>query len=150
MKRLLLTIAILLAGVSLSAQPKSFGVRVGPGLFMSYQQTLNGQNFLEVDAGVYGITDYPGWRLAGNYNFTILREPLFDGHFDIYAGPGISMGLYDNAKFVFGFNVQCGMSYDFGHIPLNLSVDLMPSVNLPGATDFVKTLIPYFSIRWRL
>lgn len=150
MKKLLLTIAVLLAGTGLSAQPKSFGVRVGPGLFMSYQHTLDHQNFLQVDAGVYGKTDYPGWRISGNYNFTIVRHSVFSGYVDVYAGPGISMGLYDNAKFVCGVNAQVGVSYDFGRIPLNIAFDLAPSVNLPGASDFFETLFPYISIKWRL
>lgn len=150
MKKLLLTIAILLTGLTLSAQPKSFGVRVGTGLFMSYQQTLGGKNFLELDAGVNGVGDYSGWRFVGTYNFNIVRAQVGAGHFDVYAGPGINMGLYDNAKFVFGLNAQAGVSYDFGRIPLNISLDIVPSVNFPGAKDFVTTLIPYFSIRWRL
>ena len=73
MKKLLSVLVLSLAlGTAAFAQPKSFGLRVGPGLEISYQHTVNHKQFVEVDAGVLGISEYPGFRLSAAYDLTIL------------------------------------------------------------------------------
>lgn len=152
MKRLIFCLCSFLMGCGIaSAQPKSFGVRVGPGLEMSYQHGLGTKTFLEVDAGVHGISDYPGWRLSSNFDFVLMTKRTDSGTFDMFLGPGFGMGLYDNARFVFGVTLQYGVSYSFEKIPLNIAVDIRPSANFTGdgATVRWPSLMPALSLRWR-
>ena len=152
MKKLLSVLVLSLAlGTAAFAQPKSFGLRVGPGLEISYQHTVNHKQFVEVDAGVLGISEYPGFRISAAYDFNILNFRLLRGQFNMFLGPGLSVGMYDKSLFTAGIMVQYGVSYDFPNAPLSLAVDTCPSLwlNSEGVTMRFKSLIPMLSLRWK-
>ena len=53
MKKIILIAALALGfAVAATAQPRALGVRLGNGGEISYQHTLGGANFLEVDGGL--------------------------------------------------------------------------------------------------
>ena len=152
MKKLLTVAALLLAlGGTALAQPKSFGLRVGPGLEISYQHSVTRNQFVEVDAGVLGVSEYPGFRISAAYDFNILNFRLLRGQFNMFLGPGLSVGMYDKSLFTAGIMVQYGVSYDFPNAPLSLAVDTCPSlwINSEGVSMRFKSMMPMFSVRWK-
>lgn len=155
MKKFILAAAVLLLmGISLGAQPRSFGLRFGAGLEISYQHNLGntaqGPNFLEFDAGVMGYTNYPGYRITAAYDFTILHFGLLGGDFNMFIGPGVTVGMYDKSKFMGGLVAQFGVSYDFS-FPLSIGIDTRPCFILSGdgASVAFKEMIPMVSLRWK-
>lgn len=153
-KTLSLLIALLLCRFALSAQPRSFGVRFSTGLEMSYQHafgaTANGPSFLEVDAGVLGYTDFPGYRISGIYDFTLYRLETGAGVLDVFSGPGLCLGMYDKSRFLAGALLQAGASWRFSAFPLMVGVDVRPCLAFASG-DFafpVREAIPMVSLRW--
>lgn len=148
-----LCVLLLLSALSLcaSAQPKSFGLRMGPGLEISYQHIVNTKQFVEFDAGVLGYSEYPGFRLSASYDFNILKTSLFKGDVTMFIGPGLSLGMYDKSFFTAGFLIQYGLSYDFPRAPLSLAVDTRPClwINEDGVSMRFKSMMPMFSVRWK-
>ena len=154
-KKIVIVIVLLLAGLALNAQPRSFGLRFGAGLEISYQHNMGsshqGANFFEFDAGVMGYTNYPGYRLSAMYNFTLLSFYFLGGDWNMYLGPGLTFGMYDKSKFMGGLVAQYGLSYDFPTIPLSIGVDTRPCFVFTekGATMPFKELIPMASLHWK-
>ena len=156
MKKIVLAaLALLLVSYTLSAQPRSFGVRFGAGLEISYQHNLGsthqGANFFEFDAGVMGYTNYPGYRLSAMYDFSLLSWHFLGGDWNMFLGPGVTLGMYDKSKFMGGLVVQYGISYDFVSIPLSIGVDTRPCFifTADSATMSFKEMVPMASLRWK-
>ena len=150
-KSFFVAVLLLSLGLTCAAQPKSFGLRRGPGLEISYQHQTRAKQFLEVDAGVLGYSEDPGFRLSAAYDFDIMSFELLRGQFNMFIGPGLSLGMYDKSLFTAGFMVQYGVSYDFQRIPLSIAVDTCPALwlNGDGVTMQFKSLVPMASLRWR-
>ena len=154
-KFLVAALALLFVSFTLSAQPRAFGVRFGAGLEISYQHSLGsthqGDNFFEFDAGVMGYTNYPGYRLSAMYDFTLLSFHFIGGDWNMYLGPGLTLGMYDKSKFMGGLVVQYGLAYDFVSIPLSIGIDTRPCFIFTdqGATMSFKETIPMASLRWK-
>ena len=125
------------------------------GLEISYQHNLGsthqGANFFEFDAGVMGYTNYPGYRLSAMYDFDLLSWHFLGGDWNMFLGPGVTLGMYDKSKFMGGLVVQYGISYDFVAIPLSIGVDTRPCFifTADGATMSFKEMIPMASLRWK-
>ena len=155
MKKIIIAFVLLLASVALGAQPRSFGVRFGAGLEISYQHNLGstnqGANFFEFDAGVMGYTNYPGYRLSAIYDFTLLKFHFLLGDWNMSLGPGVTMGMYDKSKFMGGVVVQYALTYDFPTLPISLGIDTRPCFIFTdqGAVMSFKELVPMASLRWR-
>jgi len=116
--------------VSLSAQPRAIGGRLGYGIEASYQHTL-GNNFVEADLGFVGFS---GLGIAATYDFMIAQPNWTDkGDWGFYAGPGAALqfafptNAYSGA-FSFGIGGQVGLEYVFENTPLQLSVDWRPMI----------------------
>lgn len=143
--------AALIFGVAIaaSAQPKAVGGRMGYGFEASYQHYIQGDDFAEVTAGVYGVTA-PRFLTTASYNF-ILAQPDWTsrGEWSIFAGPGLSIGygrdistvvvnyegvgniekpVYANSFSIAAMG-QAGIEYTFW-FPLQLSVDLRPQLGV--------------------
>ena len=132
MKKFLLVIAAVLGlAVVASAQPRDIGFRAGYGAELSYQHTLGGNNFGELDLG---------WSLGAfsaglSYDFQV--APL--GPLNFYAGPQVALGFYTgggNNVFSLGAGAQLGIEYCFQQIPLQLSLDWKPTFVFIPATGF--------------
>lgn len=156
MKKIVIAVlALVLAAFVAGAQPRSFGLRFGGGLEISYQhnlgRTVQGPNYLEFDAGVIGYTNYPGYRISAIYDFCLLSFNFIGGEWNMTLGPGIALGMYDRSKFMGGLVVQYGLSYDFASIPLSIGIDTRPCFifSADGATMSFKEMIPMASLRWK-
>ena len=132
MKKFILVMAAVLGlAVVAAAQPRAIGIRAGYGAELSYQHTLGGNNFGELDLG---------WSLGGfsaglAYDFAI--APL--GPINFYLGPQVQLGIYtgENAAAVaVGAGAQIGFEYCFPTIPLQISLDWKPTFYFVPATAF--------------
>ena len=142
-KVVLLTLLFAFFVVSSNAQEyrTSLGLRAGLPYGLTIKHFLNKTNAIEgVLAGSYGgfiITglyenehwtgQYPGlnwfWGVGGHVGFwDPERNPNFN---DTYTGSA-----------VIGVDGIIGLEYTFEEIPLNLSLDLLPAVNLIGYTGW--------------
>lgn len=126
--------------VSLNAQPRAIGARLGGNVEFSYQHQLNA-NMLDCAAGL---------TLGGNYfgvGATVIYDWVFpinswtrQGEWNWYVGPGAGVGfmISNSESFTIPVSVniggQIGIEYQFG-IPLNLSLDYRPMINLLGFSD---------------
>ncbi len=162
MKKTLTLIAMiaLTAGVAI-ARPRAVGARVGYNFEASYQHELI-TGMLEVDAGLSPFITSTGIeytedgdRITHHYRYgraqvMLLYDWLANITDDLYwyigAGVGVSWGygeffdaphydkqgkLTDYRRLGLPVAAQIGLEYDFG-IPLNLSIDWRPGVNLFG------------------
>lgn len=178
MKKILFTIAIIcLTVVAVMAQPRAIGARAGYNFELSYQhETASGM--FEVDAGVTPFLTYNAyysngvgddyWDLFhyGRVQAMVLYDYIVNpaANFNIYfgAGLGVSWGYGDLFDITFtnsnqqirrlGLPVaaQIGLEYELP-IPLNLSVDWRPSVNLFSLRESLgsKLLNVALGIRYR-
>lgn len=136
---------ILAAGlaVSLEAQPKAVGGRIGAtGFEVDYQHSIRKADFLEISTGLdFGYSGQAGFKATGVYNFTFARPAWTErGTWALYAGPGLSLGYvndravnkigndrirFNDYGFMLSFVAQVGLEYTFW-FPLQLSLDLRP------------------------
>lgn len=146
MKRLIISLAILLGAViTVSAQPKSVGLRIGgTGLDATYEHYMGKNRFAEGNLGLdfgYNANGNVGVKATATYNF-IWARPAWtnEGSWALYAGPGLSLGFvddqvpyeiagvingyYDNG-FMLSLAAQVGVEYNFD-FPLCLSIDIRP------------------------
>ena len=147
MKRTLITLLILMTGVSSFAQPKSLGLRIGAsGLEAGYQHNMSKRQFIEGNLGLdFGYQKAPGIKATATYNFIWARPAWTNrGSWAIYAGPGASIGYvndevhfkakdglniisYPDGGFMLGVCGQVGLEYSFD-FPLQVSIDMRPCV----------------------
>ena len=131
MKKILTAVVAMFALVALAnAQPRALGIRAGWGGEVSYQHTLDVENFLEVDAG-WGANAF---SIGAAYDFQL--TPV--GPFGFYAGPAahVWMGGGEGNNFVLGAGAQLGLEYILSSIPLQLSLDWKPLFTLVPGTGF--------------
>lgn len=149
MKRALLTLIIIMAGISSYAQPRAMGIRLGAtGLEADYQHEMSKNQFIEGNLGLdFGALakGHPGIKATAVYNFVWARPAWTDqGTWAMYAGPGASLGyVHDSAHvkvgkevipftaggFMLGICGQVGVEYTFW-FPLQLSLDLRPTIGM--------------------
>lgn len=129
MKKLFVIVVLALGlAASANAQSKAIGIRGGLGGELSYEHYMGGSNFLEADLGLWNHCIHA----VGIYNFSLLE----DGGFGIYAGPGVSVGMWNGTEEYSGLALgvvgQLGFEYNF-NIPLNISLDWRPAFNFGDA-----------------
>jgi len=154
-KTLVIIVAALGLSIAAMAQPKAIGGRLGYGLEASYQHYIGNPNFLEVNAGLWGLSDV-GFKLTGTYNF-VFAQPSWSprGHWAWYAGPGVTLGTAyynDSSNNLFiGLLGQVGLEYEFW-FPLQLSADLRPTFGFCDGEfyndGFTFGFIPTISVRY--
>ncbi|MFN8239372.1 MAG: hypothetical protein U0X39_01305 [Bacteroidales bacterium] len=143
MKRLIVITAIVaLLGVSVKGQDykTSLGLRAG------YPYGLTLKHFLSKSNAVEGIlaSNYGGFVITG-----LLENEHWTGHYpglNWYWGLGAHVGFWDaganphlNNTYtgsVIGIDGILGLEYTFDELPLNLSLDILPSVNIFGYSGF--------------
>lgn len=150
MKRII-AIAVLLLGFALaaSAQPKSFGLRAGYGLELSYQHNA-GPGFIETDFGVLA-GEMHGLRLAALYDWVVLNRSWKPCDFKLYVGPGLTAGMYDKGKFGFGLAGQFGCEFSFKKLPVEVTVDTCPGLWFRSDDMHLDyaSFIPMVGLRWK-
>ena len=132
MKKFVLVMAAILGiAVVAAAQPRAIGIRAGYGAEVSYQHTLGGENFAELDLG------WNTGAFSAGLAYDFMIAPL--GPINFYAGPQVQLGLYSGGEqmaLALGAGVQIGFEYCFSSIPLQLSIDWKPSFYFIPATAF--------------
>ena len=146
MRKTLTCIFALLACLTISAQPRGMGIRLGAsGIEASYQHRTHSKEFIQVDFGMdlgYNVNGRPGVKAAVTYNF-IWAEPAWTakGTWSIYSGPGVTLGFaddivpydidgkmtgYQDNGFVIGAHVDIGLEYTLAAAPLSLALNVRP------------------------
>lgn len=119
----------------------ALGLRAVPGAGFTVKHNLNSKSSIE---GILG-TRWRGIHLTGLYqvNYPVFKEPGFRFYMGAGAHVGFWNGRYnpwwdDNKEShgVFGIDGQIGLEYTFDKIPLNLSIDWIPGINLIGTSNF--------------
>jgi hypothetical protein len=143
LKLTFLTIGILICQLSTAQNnyKTALGLRAVPGAGFTVKHNLNSKASIE---GILG-TRWRGVHLTGLYqvNYPVFTEPGFR----FYMGAGAHIGFWngrynpwwdekDESHAVFGIDGQIGLEYTFNEIPLNLSVDWKPAINLVGSSNF--------------
>lgn len=137
-KTIILVLFTVIFSFSVSAQDykTSLGLRAG----WPYGLTI--KHFMSRSNAVEGI-------LASSYNGFVATALLENEHWtgsfpnlNWFWGVGAHIGFWDNNPHVsttgsvVGLDFILGLEYTFDEIPLNLSVDLLPSVNILGSTGW--------------
>ena len=106
------------------------------GVEISYQNLQSDVNRLEFNLGWRSNRHYSSYKLSGIYQ----KVWLIDGGFNWYIGGGAGFGSWsientDHSGFyVFGAG-DIGIEYNFFNIPLLLSLDFRPELNLSISGD---------------
>lgn len=144
-KILIISVALLISAIGMTAQPRALGVRTGmTGFDVSYQHMTGKKAFVQTDASLdfgYAGSGAPGFKATALYNFVFATPAWTDrGSWAMYAGPGLSLGYVQdmvvfeegNLRFHpndYGFMLsvaaQFGLEYTFW-FPLQIAVDIRP------------------------
>jgi hypothetical protein len=121
--------------ITLNAQPRAIGGRLGGDIEFSYQHQL-GHNMLDATAGFWIKHDYTTIGVAGVYDWVFpVNSWRQKGSWNWYAGPGAGFGLTFGKEINIPVNLaiggQIGIEYQFW-FPLNLSLDYRPMINIVG------------------
>jgi len=142
MKKILLIIGIIVmmtAAANAQDYKTSLGLRLGwPANGFTVKHFINQKNAFE---GILAIS-HGGFMMTGLYEFE-----YWTGEYpglNWFWGFGAHLGFWDSNPYVdevdngtvLGADFIVGLEYTFDNIPLNLSIDLMPSVNLVGSTGW--------------
>lgn len=138
MKKILL-IMVAVMGLAFAANAQNnLGVRFGGGqgynAEISWQHDLGGNRF-EADLGWANYENASSFSITGIYQF-VFGLP---NNFAWFIGPGASFGMAtveEKAKFALALAGQVGIEYDFAAIPLQLSLDIRPRLNVIPGTNF--------------
>ena len=153
MKKIILVAAMVLGfAAAAAAQPRAIGVRLGNGGEVSYQHTLCGENFLEVDGGLgLGFDGTFNVGATGIYNFMIAQPQWTDkGEWGFYAGPGaaVGFGFGDANYFTLAVAGMVGLEYTFD-FPLQLSLDVRPQIGFGFGHGLHWGVMPALGVRYR-
>lgn len=143
MKKLLVVLSLVF-GISAAAvaQPRAIGVRGAFGAEISYQHSLS-SNFVEAGLGFWN----GGFAVTGVYDFVLASPQWTPGTWNVYAGPGASIAA--GGGVVVGICAEVGLEYIFESIPLQLSLDLRPSiVTISEGMSFLSGFGPSLGIRY--
>lgn len=139
---LILLLPILCLTVA-KAQPRAIGARLGGNIDFSYQHFVLSNNMLDITAGVSNYVVRYDRKTGEPYSFgSIDLTCMFDwvmnitGGLNWYVGPGAGLGFYwsnyhGNTPVKLNVGAQVGLEYQF-KIPLNISIDYRPMVNIFG------------------
>jgi hypothetical protein len=154
MKRILLILLFTLAFMTVSAQPKAIGMRLGTEIQVSYEYAIGaGGDFLEVDMG-YELINLV--NLAVAYDFMIVRPKWTErGEWGFYAGPAAKVGGA-GVGYYLALGAQAGLEYSF-EFPLQISLDVRPTIGcafISGMPSFyaggaIFGGLPSLSLRYR-
>jgi hypothetical protein len=143
MKKVLFTLFVLLF-LSLSVNAQDYKTSLGLRIGYPYGATV--KHFLSKTDALEGIlaSSYGGLTITGLY-----ENEHWTGKYpglNWYWGLGAHVGFWDAGSnvhldstyegAVIGVDAVLGLEYTFDDFPLNLSLDLLPSVNLIGYTGW--------------
>ena len=137
-KTILILASVLFLSMASSGQDykTSLGLRLGYPYGATVKHFLNKKNALEgivsfswggiVVTGLYENEHWTGWYPSLNW---FLGAGLYAGFWDAVNNPFVD-DTYSGS--IIGAGVVGGFEYTFDEIPINLSIDLMPTYNIIG------------------
>ncbi|OEJ99947.1 outer membrane insertion C- signal [Roseivirga misakiensis] len=132
--RKLLVIAVILFGFSGLQQVKGqeIGVRFGNGLVsdVAFDAVFSFGQFSRIHSNVAFGNDQVGVSALLDF----IYRPLGEEGFSWYTGAGPYVAL--GGDFQLGAAGEIGLEYQFGQVPLSLSLDWRPAFRLVDDTDF--------------
>ena len=138
MKKIFTTMVIMLAVASVAfAQPRAIGGRLGWNYEeFSYQHSLNDGMYMDLTAGIGDMwTGFTSLNATAAFDWTFNIKGIWNWFVGPAAGLGVGYGVYYRDYNIMPFRVnvggQIGFEWEFG-IPLNLTVDWRPMVNVLG------------------
>ena len=139
MKKLALILALVMGiAISIEAQPRAIGARLGGNTEFSYQHQLGSSNMLDATAGLTFGWNWMSISATAVYDWIFpINSWSYAGEWNWYAGPGAGIGfLFGEYKIPVALNIggQIGIEYQFD-FPLTLSVDYRPMLNILGFGD---------------
>ena len=140
MKRILFAI-ILISGLSLAVEAQDY--RTAVGLRFGYPYGLTVKHFLNETNAFEGI-------LAGSYGGFVVTGLYENEHWtgwypgiNWYWGFGAHLGFWDSNPWVsgdgggvLGADFVLGLEYTFDEVPIGLSLDIIPTINLIGGNGW--------------
>ncbi len=137
MKKIFTTMIVMLAFASVAfAQPRAIGGRLGWNTEFSYQHSITDGMYVDLTAGLGNA--WSRWAYAdvnASFDWVFNIKGIWNWFVGPAAGLGVGYGYYyrDYNLMPFQLNVggQIGFEWEFG-IPLNLTVDWRPMVNVLG------------------
>jgi hypothetical protein len=145
MNKTLTCIITLLVCLTINAQPRGMGLRLGAsGIEASYQHKTHSKEFIQIDFGMdlgYNVNGRPGAKAAFTYDF-IWAEPAWTarGTWSLYSGPGITAGFVDDIVpydidgdikgfhdngLMIGAHIDIGLEYTF-NVPISIALNVRP------------------------
>jgi len=142
--KLFSVIIVVSFALKVNAQRNAIGIRFSDDFGITYKYNLKNANWLE---GIAHVGDH-SLTLTGLYE--IYKPTPFSKNFNWYYGGGIYVGFWghrDNGGTYAGLRGVLGMCYKIPDIPIDISLDWMPTIQLASdfGTDF---LIFGISIRY--
>jgi hypothetical protein len=143
MKHIIATSVLLLA-LTLSAAAQEY--ETGIGLRGGFANGITIKHFTGADKAVEGIltSRWHGFLITGLFEF---HEPLKHDGFSWFYGFGAHAGFFggyndhpwfddDRDYVVLGVDGIIGLEYVFDEVPISLSLDWKPAINLSGHSGF--------------
>ena len=130
MKKILLLVVAVVFATSAFAQDykNSIGLRLGNGAEVQYERHFSAKNYLEVNAGLYGLATFDGLFANATYNWNCCEWDWTPnaGKWFLSAGVGASLGMWAK-HFQVGVagNVAFGIRFN---APVTLSIDYRPTI----------------------
>ena len=141
MKKILAITFVMLISIAINAQSdyeRAIGLRLGFDNGITYKQFITSISAIEALA-YFGNNS---WNFTGLYE--INNENAFQvDRLDWYYGAGGHIGFYNSklegndGSFLFGVDGIIGIEYNLEQVPINLSLDWKPQINIIGGTGFV-------------
>ena len=146
-RKCFLSITFLFGLCSLANAQQTYETAIG--LRLNGGAGISVRHFIAEDQSIEGIlyTRWGGLNITGLYqlNYPVFPEPGFKfymgagghiGFWDRHRNPWWDHNKYDDNVLVIGIDGQLGLEYTFDKIPLNLSIDWKPALNLIGVSNF--------------
>lgn len=143
MKKITITALLALFIVTMSSAQN---YNTGIGFRGGYSNGLTIKHFVSTKAAIEGIfaSRWHGAELTGLYEIhnTAFSAPRlqwligFGGHIGFWNGEDTNWGNHGEKYTVVGIDGILGLEYSFREVPINLSIDWKPALNLVGYTGF--------------
>ncbi len=136
MKKIIAIIAALIVSVSAFSQnyQNAVGLKIGYDVSLNYKTHLSSTNGLDLGVNLSGLFNKNGLGILASGFYTWEYQLGGVNGLSWYAGPGAYIGLFlgDPLSFNASINAMVGIEYKFSDLPLALSIDWTPGLNLTG------------------
>ncbi|MEM6801211.1 MAG: hypothetical protein AAF696_07385 [Bacteroidota bacterium] len=116
---------------------RAIGLRLGYPTSVTFKNFLNESHAIEAYAGTRGWSTYRWFNVAGAYQFHKDIEGVDNLQYYFGAGASVFFWSFDfDSRFsstTIGLQGYAGLDYSFDDIPLNISLDWIPTIYLGSA-----------------